>query len=96
MLLHPGYAATGSRVAPHRRRPCTQISATWDAKLVFDGFEAAAITESTPQHTEIHMWLVERESLNRGEEDGEIKRCAIKRHEEIVLGELLTEALAGQ
>jgi hypothetical protein len=47
-----------------------QISATWDAKLELDGFEPASIAKVTPKHAEVYMRLVQREPLDRGEEDG--------------------------
>ena len=52
-----------------------------DAKLVLDGFESASRAELTAEQTEIHMRLIEREPLDRCEEDRQIERGAIKRHE---------------
>jgi len=41
---------------------------------------------------QINMWLIQRESLNSGEEDGQIERGPIERQEQVILCEFITEA----
>ena len=58
-----------------------QISATLDAQLELDGFETAPIAELPTKQAQIDMGLVQREPLDGCEEDWEIERRPVERHE---------------
>lgn len=70
-------------LAQHRRRSCPQISATLDAQLELDGFETATIADLPTKQAQIDMGMVQREPLDSCEEDWEIERRPLERHEQL-------------
>jgi hypothetical protein len=61
-----------------------QISATLDAQLEFDGSETAIIADLPTKQAEIDMGMVQRKPLDSCDEDWEIERRFLERHEQLM------------
>ena len=72
----PELASIGAAHAP-------QISPTLDAQLELDGFETATIADLPTRQAQIDMGMVQREPLDSCEEDWEIERRPLERHEQL-------------
>ena len=72
----PELSSIGAAHAP-------QISATYDAQLELDGFETATIADLPTKQAQIDMGMVQREPLDSCEEDWEIERRPLERHEQL-------------
>jgi hypothetical protein len=80
---HPDYAANDSRAGQYRRRSCPTNQRDLGAQLELDGFETATIADLPTKQAQIDMGMVQREPLDSCEEDWEIERRPLERHEQL-------------